>query len=452
MNKVRLLRQVTTTREGAGIGEIACDTCKESELFLLPSERPVTWQGFGVCLNEMCLHELDLLPEALSSAVLDELFLPERMNLNFLRLPIGANDFALDWYSYDETDGDFALSDFSIERDKEYVLRFAKEALARNPEAKFFASPWSPPAWMKTNKDFRGGHIRMEKDVLSAYAEYLIKYLRAYAEEGVHIDVLTPQNEFASDNNYPTCLWTGEEMRIFIKDYLGPALEKSDLSTKLYLGTINDSGTLGGFGSKYNDYTTPVLDDEDALQYIKGVAYQWEGKLSLRPAVESYPELDYMQSENECGDGTNTWEYACYVFELMRHYITGGVSAYCYWNPVLPRGGKSTWGWTQNSLFTTENGNIRPEYEHAVLKQASMFMKRGAKVLRIGGRMSGNCFGMQNPDGTIALMLRNPFPYPKKVCFLGESAALASDSVTTLLFEKADGESISANRVIWHAR
>ena len=56
MNKVRLLRQVTTTREGAGIGEIACDTCKESELFLLPSERPVTWQGFGVCLNEMCLH------------------------------------------------------------------------------------------------------------------------------------------------------------------------------------------------------------------------------------------------------------------------------------------------------------------------------------------------------------------------------------------------------------
>lgn len=126
-------------------------------------------------------------------------------------------------------------------------------------------------------------------------------------------------------------------MRIFIKDYLGPALEESGLDTKLYLGTINGSGTLGGFGSKYNDYTTAVLDDEKALFFIKGVAYQWEGKQSLRPAVESYPELDYIQSENECGEGANSWEYACYVFELMRHYITGGVSAYCYWNPPCCR-------------------------------------------------------------------------------------------------------------------
>ena len=439
VSKVRLLRQITSTREGAAIGVLSSDDLKPSELFLLPAERPVTWQGFGVCLNEMCLHELDLLPEGLASTVLDELFLPEKMDLNFLRLPVGANDFALDWYSCDETDGDFALKDFSVERDKQYVLRFAKEALARNPEATFFASPWSPPSWMKEPKSYHGGRIRMEKDVLTAYAEYLIRYLRAYEEEGVPVSVLTPQNEFASDNNYPTCLWTGEDMRVFIRDYLGPALERSGLSTKLYLGTINGCGTLGGFGSKYNDYTAAVLDDEDALKYIKGVAYQWEGKLSLRPAVESYPELDYIQSESECGDGKNTWEYACYVFELMRHYITGGVSAYCYWNPVLPRGGKSTWGWTQNSLFTAENGTVRNEYEHAVLRQASMFMKKVAKVLRLGGHMSGNCFGMENPDGTLALMLRNPFPYVKKVSFLGESAALAPDSLTTLVFERTEG-------------
>ena len=362
MRSYRLLRQETAVRRSENIGLLFGGEAAACELFTLPAERPVTWQGFGVCLNEMCLFELDKLPEEMAEATLDELFLPDRMGLDFLRLPVGANDFALDWYSYDETDGDYTLQDFSIARDHKYVLRFAKEALARNPEVKFFASPWSPPSWMKEPKTYHGGRIRMEKEVLSSYAQYLIKYLRAYEAEGVHISVLTPQNEWASDNNYPTCIWTGEEMRIFIKDYLGPALEESGLDTKLYLGTINGSGTLGGFGSKYNDYTTAVLDDEKALFFIKGVAYQWEGKQSLRPAVESYPELDYIQSENECGEGANSWEYACYVFELMRHYITGGVSAYCYWNPVLPRGGKSTWGWTQNSLFTTKDGAIRSEY------------------------------------------------------------------------------------------
>lgn len=158
------------------------------------------------------------------------------------------------------------------------------------------------------------------------------------------IDHINPQNEFASDNNYPTCVWTGEQMRTFIAEHLGPALEHSGLDTGIYLGTINGTGTLGGFGSRYNEYTQTVLDDPAAYRYIRGVAYQWEGKLALRQSVESYPELDYIQSENECGDGSNSWEYANYVFELMRHYITGGVSAYVYWNLVLPRGGVSTWG------------------------------------------------------------------------------------------------------------
>ena len=431
---MKLVRQVTTTesecfREGVRAGSGAPSVLSE-----LAPEREVVWRGFGGCLNEAGIAALDTLPPEQREEILDDLFLPDRMGLNFCRLPVGANDYALEWYSLDETADDYAMEHFSIARDKKFVLRFAKEALARNPEITFFASPWSPPSWMKEPARYHGGRIRQEEEILSAYARYLVRYVQAYAAEGVHIAQINPQNEFASENNYPTCLWSGEAVRDFIARYLGPAFEESGLDTEIWLGTINGTGTLGGFGSRYNEFTQTVLDDPAAYRYIKGVAYQWEGKNALRPSVESYPELNYIQSENECGDGTNSWAYANYVFELMRHYITGGVCAYVYWNTVLPRGGVSTWGWKQNSMITTENGAAKHEYEYYIFRHAAAFVRKGARVLRLGGHMSGNAFGFANPDGTRVIAVQNPFPYEKTVSFGGVVCALAPHSVSTLVF------------------
>ena len=431
---MRLIRQITTTREAVfqegvrGGGEVP------SALTELAQEREVLWRGFGGCLNEAGIAALDALPPERKKYILDELFLPDKMGLNYCRLPIGANDYALGWYSYDETDGDYALEHFSVAHDRRYVLRFAKEALARNPSIAFFASPWRPPSWMKEPPQYNGGHIRPTPQVLSAYARYLVKYVQAYEAEGVHIAQINPQNEFASDNNYPTCTWTGELMREFIAHYLGPAFEESGLKTEIWLGTINGTGTLGGIGTRYDAYTHTVLDDPSAYRYIRGVMYQWEGKNALRQSVESYPELGYIQSENECGDGANSWEYANYVFELMRHYITGGVCAYVYWNLILPRGGVSTWGWKQNSMITTEGENARFEYEYYIFRHSAAFVKCGARVLRLGGHMSGNSFGFCNPDGSRVIVVQNPFPYEKTVSFGGAACALAPQSVSTLVF------------------
>ena len=431
---MKLIRQITTTEKTPMDDRIRTGGIFPSELSNLPPLRNVKWRGFGGCLNEAGIAALDTLPPSLKKNILDDLFLPERMGLNFCRLPIGANDYALEWYSCDETSEDYSLRDFSIARDKHFVLRYAKEALARNPNIEFFASPWSPPSWMKEPARYCGGHIRSTPEVLSAYARYLMKWLRAYEEEGIHVSILLPQNEWASDNIYPTCLWTGEMMREFIAKYLGPALETSGLTTELWLGTINGTGTLGGPGSRYNEYTNIVLDDPEAFRHIRGVAYQWEGKAALRPSVESYPELEYMQSENECGDGSNSWEYANYVFELMRLYITGGVCAYCYWNAVLPKGGESSWGWKQNSMITTERGTAHREYEYYIFYHAAGFVRRGAQVLRLSGRMSGNAFGFINPDGTHVIVIQNPFPYEKSISYEGASYTLMPRSVTTLLF------------------
>lgn len=432
---MKLIRQITTTRGQCFHDGIRAAGGPVSELTVLPPMRKVEWLGFGGCLNEAGIAALDSLPPATKKEILDDLFLPDRMNLNFCRLPVGANDYALGWYSYDETEDDYALEHFSVEHDREYVIRFAKEALARNPGIMFFASPWSPPAWMKASRRYNGGSIRPERNVLSAYARYLVKYVQAYAAEGIRIAQINPQNEFASDNNYPTCTWTGDLMREFIAEYLGPAFAQSGLDTQIWLGTINGTGTLGGFGSRYNEYTQKVLDDPAAYRFIKGVAYQWEGKNALRSSVESYPELGYIQSENECGDGSNSWEYANYVFELMRHYITGGVCAYVYWNTVLPRGGVSTWGWKQNSMITVLDGKAQNEHEYYIFRHASSFVKRGAQVLRLGGQMSGNAFAFQNPCGQHVVVIQNPFDYEKTVSFGGAACALAPQSVTTLIFE-----------------
>lgn len=107
-------------------------------------------EGFGGCFNELGFEALNLLAAEDRSAVLHSLFHPEGDHkFSICRLPIGASDYALEWYSLNETDGDYAMEHFSIERDRKYLIPYIREALKLNPELKLFASPWSPPTWMK---------------------------------------------------------------------------------------------------------------------------------------------------------------------------------------------------------------------------------------------------------------------------------------------------------------
>lgn len=87
---------------------------------------------------------------------------------------------------------------------------------------------------------------------------------------------------------------------------------------------------------------------------MSGVGYQWAGKGAVQRTHQSWPDLRLLQTESECGEGSNTWEYAHYVFTLLHHYLSNGVNGYVYWNMVLPPGGRSTWGWPQNSMLTVD--------------------------------------------------------------------------------------------------
>ncbi|MEC0182388.1 glycoside hydrolase family 30 protein [Paenibacillus peoriae] len=373
-------------------------------------------EGFGGCFNELGYVALNHLESAEREQVLHSLFHPKgEHKFTICRLPIGASDYALEWYSHNETDGDVEMKHFSIERDQQYLIPFIREALKLNPDLKLFASPWSPPTWMKSPKAYNFGTLRWEKDILKAYALYFVKFVQAYREEGITIHQIHVQNEVIADQKFPSCVWTGEQLREFIRDYLGPAFEEHGLDTEIWLGTINAPDPWEELTKKvstgFDEYAHTVLSDPEAYKYIKGVGYQWAGKNAIQRTVASYPELRYMQTENECGNGENSWDYAKYVYNLYQHYFTNGVNAYIYWNMVLEPRGKSTWGWEQNSMITVDPADRKPVLnpEYYVMKHFSHFVLPGARRIGLRGSWAGNAVAFQNTDGQRVLVIANPF-------------------------------------------
>jgi len=146
------------------------------------------------------------------------------------RTNINSCDFSSDSYAYTETDGDVSLEHFSIEHDRKYKIPLIKAAIERSGnDVRLFASPWSPPAWMKTNNNMlRGGKLKPE--YYQSWADYYIKFVQEYKKEGLPIWGLTVQNEPMATQTWESCIYTAEDERDFVKKYLGPTLEKSELS------------------------------------------------------------------------------------------------------------------------------------------------------------------------------------------------------------------------------
>ena len=395
------------------------------------------WEGFGGCFNELSQIALLELKDSDREKVYDNLFSKDvdGLKFDFCRIPIGASDYAEIWYSHNETEGDFEMKEFSIERDKKYLIPYIKEALKRNPNMKFFASPWSPPTWMKTPKRYNGGVLTWTEENLKAYALYLAKFVEAYKEEGINITQLHVQNEPMSEQKFPSCFWDGQQFAEFIGKYLGPLFDERGIDTEIWLGTLNGPETdWRMLFTRYNQYANVVLNDEDAYKYVKGISYQWAGKNATRQTKESFPEKRMIQSENECGDGENTWEYAKYIYELFRKYITDGVCAYVYWNMVLKPHGVSTWGWPQNSMITIDdNHNVIYNYEYYLMKHFAGFVRKGARVITLTGHLTANAVAFENDNGQKILVAQNPFDYKLTFELEGNTITLPEDSINTII-------------------
>ena len=418
------------------------------------SDKPLqTIEGFGACFNELGWTSLNSLGKADRESVIKELFEPGvGGNFTICRMPVGANDFARDWYSYNETEGDFEMWNFNIANDLQTLVPFIKNAKQYNPALKIWASPWSPPSWMKWNKHYacastgadtdkkfqnnldkskqgkEGSNQFIQEDkYFKAYALYFSKFIKAYRDQEINISAVMPQNEFNSCQIFPSCTWTSAGLAKFIGSYLGPAMEKAKV--QIMFGTMERPNVA---------LVDTILNDPLAGKYINGIGFQWAGKEAIADAHRKYPDMNLYQSEQECGDGKNDWKYCSYAWTLMKHYLSNGANAYMYWNLSLGKDGFSRWGWRQNSLVSVDllKKTYTYNFEYYLLKHVSHFVKPGAKLLETKGA-NNNMLAFINPDKSIVVIVRNDEKIDKKVNLkIGETAInplLKADSFNTFV-------------------
>jgi glucosylceramidase len=328
----------------------------EADITINTTEKLQSIDGFGGCFNEIGWEALSALSPIEREKILKELFTPEGANFSFCRLPMGANDYSLSYYSCDDVAEDFAMTNFNIDRDRYILIPYIKEAMKVRPDLQLWASPWSPPAWMKVNNHYalhcgplKGSNnslvkekevlnnataFRMENAYLNAYALYMSKFAQAYKKEGISLKAINVQNEIVYSPHWSSCTWRPEDLALFIGNYLGPQFKKDSVATEIWLGTINTSDP---------NYVRTVMKEKAAANTIAGIGFQWDAKQAIPVLNKEFSQYKMMQTESECGNGEKNWESAEYTWSLINHYLNNGMNDYMYWNMILDPSGKSTW-------------------------------------------------------------------------------------------------------------
>lgn len=419
---------VTTTensiwRQQNDLPAASADTCPHIDVTILPHQKQQKIDGFGACFNELGWISLSYLDPMVREEILEELFFPGvGANFSICRMPVGANDFSRDWYSYNETDGDFDMKNFTIANDQQTLIPFIKSALKQNPDLHLLASPWCPPSWMKYNKHYASaytgelyapryrnslspdqvGHEGEDMFVqdslyLQAYALYFSKFIQACKEQGIGISAVMPQNEFNSAQIFPSCCWTAASLANFVGRYLGPVMQKENV--EVIFGTVERPDEA---------LVDTVLADSACRRYVKGIGFQGGGKDALPGIRARYPDLKLYQTAQEGGDGLNEWTDAWYSWKWMRHCFNNGISAYLYGNISLGTGGISRWGWARNSLVVVNAASktYRFTYEYYLLKHLSHYIQPEALKVATTGSYT-NLLAFINPDKSMVIIVAN---------------------------------------------
>lgn len=374
--------------------------------------------GFGGCFNEMGWKALLSIDSAEREELLSDFFEPGNgFNFSICRMPIGANDYSFNWYSLNDSAGDYEMKYFNIDRDKKTLVPYIRRAQHYNPSLKIWGSPWCPPTWMKTNNHYacasnsfntldttkQGAEgvtqFIMKPEYLTAYANYFSHFITEYGKIGIPIYAVHIQNEFNSCQVFPSCTWRVSDLTHFVGRYLGPTLSNTHPEVDLWFGTIE---------RPYIENIDTMLADSLAAKYIKGLGFQWAGKGAIVEANIKYPGIDKMQTESECGDGSNDWKAARHTWLLIEHYLRNGANAYIYWNLALEKDGVSYWGWKQNSLVSidTLTGSATRNPEYWIFRLLCSHVKPGATHIRLNE--TAHALAFKNPDGTVVVLTSNP--------------------------------------------
>lgn len=336
------------------------------------------------------------------------------IGLNFLRQPIGASDFSLSDYTYDDmpsAESDPTLSHFSINHDLAYIIPLLQQALQINTKLKIMATPWSPPAWMKTSDSLIGGTLKPADE--EALAQYLVKFIQAYQARGVPIYAISPQNEptFMPPAT-PGMTLTAPMEASLIGAHLGPDLAAAGLNTKIFASDVPwwDWG-----------YALSVLNDPTARPYIAGTAFHC---YNLGPYVQSIVHYFFPTKGiyfTECARGLLTpTPFAAALAYDMDNLIIGATrnwaSTVLKWNVALDQNSGPGWCsliWFRDcyGLVTVNTSTHTVAYneDYYALGHISKFVAPGAYRIDSNSYGSGNLedVAFKNPDGSKALIVFN---------------------------------------------
>jgi glucosylceramidase len=390
-----------------------------------PQKTYQTIDGMGASLEPATCYNLSLLTPEIRRRTLESLLDSEKgIGMNQMRICIGTPDFTGEpWYSYcdhDTSEPDPELSHFSIEKDKKYIIPVLKEALLVNPDLRYFASPWSPPAWMKTSGSLIGGTLKPE--YYDAYASYFVRFVRAYEAEGIPVFAVTIQNEPGVDRaqgnskwHYPSCLWTAEKEKEFIGKHLGPAFRKAGLKTEIWcydhnfnINPVTD-GSKVFIPEKPGDagigYPRTIMSDLDAAAYVNAMAFHgYVGKPEGMSQIHGeFPSVPIRFTEGSVfGLGG-----AVELIEILKNYA----SSYNAWVTMLdekrkPNNGPFTASRTMVERNSTTNEVIH-NIDFYIYGHFMKFIRPGSvRVFSEGGEKTPHVAFM-DPEGKIVMIIVN---------------------------------------------
>jgi glucosylceramidase len=365
-----------------------------------------TIEGFGGAFTDAAAITFGKLPKDVQKQFLKECFDPVEGNgYNLCRTTIHSCDYSDVMYTYDDVEGDKELKHFSIEHDNLFRIPMIKSSMeASKGNLRFFASPWSPPGWMKTNNEMKhGGKLKPEYN--QTWADYFVKYIKAYHAIGIPMWGLTVQNEAMATQVWESCIFTANEEKDFVRDYLGPTLHRNNLAdVKLMIWDHNR-------GIMYQRIEA-AFEDPEASKYIWGTAFHWyvgNHYDNVRLVHDAYPEKKMLYTE---AGMRGSWQSATNLAKNIILDLNNWANGWVFWNLILdetngPRHAGELFG---SNIVNADlsKGTVTYNPPHYVFGHFSRFIRLGAK--RIPCTSNSDDFiatAFLNTDGKIAVEILN---------------------------------------------
>lgn len=372
-----------------------------------------TMDGFGYTLtggSAMLLHKMGATERA---ALLKELFGTDGNNIgvSYLRISVGASDLDDRVFSYNDLPAgqtDVNLEKFSLAPDQEHLIPVLKEILTIYPKMKILGSPWSPPTWMKTNNNSKGGSLKPE--YYDAYAKYFVKYVQGMAKEGIKIDAITVQNEPLHPGNNPSLLMLPEDQAIFVKNHLGPAFKAAKIDTKIIVYDHN---------ADRPDYPITILNDPEAKKYVDGSAFHLYGGTidALSKVHEAHPDKNLYFTEQWIGapgnfPGDLAWHVRTLIVGAPRNWaknvLEWNLAADPQQNPHTPGGCTECLG-----AITVDGNNITRNPAYYIIAHAAKFVRPGSVRIASNEVSKLPNVAFKTPEGKKVVIVQNDNSAPQ---------------------------------------